>query len=419
MRKVFIVFLTSFLLWAACSWYVAKNIQTWLWKTTEKSFFIANDTLDLTDFWTVYNIIEEEYFSSKQIQKEDIVAWAISWMVEALWDKHSEFMNPEITEKFNQVLTGDFEWIGAVVEKVPLGVKVERILKWSPAKKFDVRAKDIIIKANGFKLEDLDIYDAVEKIKWPAGTQVILTIIRPWVDTILEITVIREKIHIPSVEEKYFEEENIGYIALNMYGETTAFEFKKALENIKESKVTGLIIDVRDNGGWYLQSSVEILSEFISKWEVIVKTGGKRDLFNKRYLSINDGELYDWKIVLLINGNSASASEITAWALREHDKAILVGEKTYGKGSVQEPFSLEDGSLLKLTVAKWFTPKGKNIDDEGINPDIEILFTEEDYENVYDRQLEEAKKILKMFIVKWTIGLTIEEYNKSIEITSE
>ncbi|MCD5375369.1 S41 family peptidase, partial [Candidatus Gracilibacteria bacterium] len=337
---------------------------------------------------------------------------AITGMVDALGDKNSEFMSPEATEKFNEVLEGDFEGIGAVVEKAPLGVKVERILKGSPAKKYDVRGGDIIIKADDVELEELDLYDAVDEIKGPAGSQVTLTIIRPGEDEILEISVVRQKIHIPSVEQEYFDEENIAYIAINMFGDTTSKEFISAVEEVKTSGAEGLIIDVRDNGGGYLQSAVQILSEFIPEKESLVKTRYKNSFFDENYSSVNDGELYEKAIVVLINENSASASEITAGALREYDKAILVGKKTYGKGSVQQPFDMEDGSLLKLTVAKWFTPNGKNIDEEGIMPDIEVGFNEEDYEDLYDRQLEEAKKVLKIFIDKTTIGLTIEEYEK-------
>lgn len=415
MKKVFVVFLTSFLLGFFFSWNIAKNNNLSLWKTSENRTFSWGQKLDLTQFWEAYNTIEEEYFSNKEIKKEDLVQWAILWMVKALWDKHSEFMSPEITQKFEETLTWDFEWIWAVVEKVPLWVRVERILKWSPAKKYDVRAKDIIIKANDVELESLDIYDSVEQIKGPAGTQVKLTIIRPGVDKVLEISVVRAKIHIPSVETEFFEEENIGYISLNMYGETTALEFSKALDDVKQSWVTGLIIDLRDNWGWYLQSAVEILSEFIPEWETLVKTRYRDSYFDQSYFSINDGDIYDKHIVVLMNGNSASASEITAWALKDYNKAILIWEKTYGKWSVQQPFNFDDGSLLKLTVAKWFTPKWKNIDDEWIDPDIEISFTEEDYENSYDRQLEEAKKILKTYIDKDSIGLTIEDYSNKSE----
>lgn len=401
------MFLT-FLLWTWCS--STGEAILWnpnLWKSSEK--------LDMRDFWEVYDIIEDEYFTSGVISKEDLVRGAISWMVEALDDQHSEFMDPEITKKFNEALEGDFEGIGAVVEKVPLWVKIERILKWSPAKIYDVRSWDIVIKADEYELQDLDLYDAVDKIKWPAGTKVILTILRVWEDSVLEIEVTRDKIHIPSVEEEIFEEGNIGYISLNMFGDTTASEFRTVLNSLQEKNIEWLILDVRDNGGWYLQSAVEVLSEFIPEWEVLVKTKYRNDFLNNNYFSLNDWETFDKKIVVLINGNSASASEITAWALREYNKAILVWQQSYGKWSVQQPFEMEDGSLLKLTVAKWFTPEWRNIEEDGVEPDIEIEYLEEDYETLYDRQLEEAKKILKSFIENETIGLSVEAYEKSVE----
>jgi len=406
MLKIFVIFLT--LLWVSgCNNIIeTKKEEFTVWKTSEK--------LDLTDFWEVYEIIEDEYYSSDTVSKEDLVRWAIAWMVEALWDQHSEFMNPEITEKFNEMLEWDFEGIGAVVEESPLWVKIERIFKGSPAKKFGVMSWDIIIKANEFDLQDLDLYDAVEKIKGPAGTKVVLTIIRAGEDDIIEIEVVRDKIQIPSVEEEVLDD-TIWYIALNLYGQSTASEFKIALKNLENQNIEGLIIDVRDNGGGYLESAVDILSNFIAEWEVLVKTKYTNDIFNTNYYSHNTGELFDWKIVVLINGNSASASEITAWALREYDKAILVWEKSYGKGSVQQPFDMEDGSLLKLTVAKWFTPKGRNIEEEWVEPDIEILFSDEDFENQYDRQLEEAKKILQLFIENETLWFTLESYEKQAE----
>lgn len=380
-----------------------------MWKTLHKE---DETPLDMGEFWNVYDVIEEEYFTSGAIDKQDLLYGAIGGMVDALWDKNSEFMTPEIYERFDEVLNGRFEWIGAVVEKVPLGILVERIIKWSPAKKYDVRSGDIIVKANGILLAELDLYDAVGQIKWPAGTEVILTILRAWEVEEIDISVIREEIEIPSIEEEYFEKDNIAYIAINQYGETTAFEFKKALNNVKKSWSQGLIIDVRDNWGGYLQSAVEILSEFIPSRELLVTTRYQDSAFNQEYTSFNNGDIYDDKVVVLINRNSASASEITAWALREYGRALIVWEKSYGKWSVQQPFEMYDGSLLKLTVAKWFTPKGRNIDEDGIEPDIEILFEDEDYENEYDRQLEEAKKILQLYQEKNTIWLTVESYEE-------
>ena len=419
MKNFFTVFLTSFLLWALSFWFGAKNLNYNLWKTDVYGSTDLRNDLDLKEFWSVYDAINKEYFTDEGISKQDIVEGAIAWMVDSLGDKHSEFLDPELTKRFEQALTWDFEGIGAVVEKVTWWVLVERIIKWSPAKKYDVRSGDIIIEANGVELVDLDLYDAVEEIKGPADTQVLLKIVRPWEEKLLEIQVKREKIHIPSVEEEYFEAENIAYISINLYGETTAEEFSQALENVSDSWVEGLIIDVRDNGGGYLQSAVEILSEFIEKDELLVETRYQESFFNQSYKSFNRGGIFNKKIVVLINGNSASASEITAWALREYDRALLVGEKTYGKWSVQKPFDLSGGGLLKLTVAKWFTPQGRNIDDEGIEPDIEISFQEEDYETKYDRQLEEAKKILKLYGEKNTIGLTVEAYEDTREVLAE
>ncbi|NDK10057.1 S41 family peptidase [Candidatus Gracilibacteria bacterium] len=413
MKKIFIVFLTSFILGALVSFQIANIYFPQLGKTQEYSLNTNNRSLDMTEFWDVYSIIDEEYFSAGDVQKSDLVEGAIAGMVSALGDKHTEFMNPEINKKFNEALSGDFEGIGAVVEKVPLGVLVERILKGSPAKIYDIRAGDIIIQVDGETISELDLYDAVEKIKGPAGSQVTLTLLRPESESTLDISVVRDKIHIPSIEQKFFEEDNIGYIALNLFGDTTAEEFSKALADVQAAGVDGLIIDLRDNGGGFLQSAVQILSEFIPEGEVLVKTRYKDSFFDQSYFSIGSESLFEKKIVVLINGNSASASEITAGALKDYDKAILVGEKSYGKGSVQQPFDLEDGSMLKLTVAKWFTPKGVNIDAEGIVPDIEVNFEEADYEDKYDRQLETAKEVLKSYIEKNSIGLTVEQYEKN------
>jgi carboxyl-terminal processing protease len=156
---------------------------------------------------------------------------------------------------------------------------------------------------------------------------------------------------------------------------------------------------LRNNGGWYLMSAVQILSSLIEKWEVLVVTKYNNDKqSDELYRSWNNGNLYNWKIVVLINENSASASEITAWALKEYGKATIVWKKSYWKGSVQKPFELWDGSMVKFTVAKWFTPKWVNIDEEWIIPDIEVSFKEEDFVNQYDRQKEEAKRILKELV---------------------
>ena len=446
--SVFIIYLTSiltfFLLWVSSSDKVddlyVKNI---LKKDLVENFSLKEDVinkivnredLDLDKFWQVYFLIKNDFYSSWAIKKQDLVDWAISGLVSSLWDKHSEYMSAEETKKFNDVLNWDFEWIWAVVETNPIWVVIDRVLKGSPASKFWLKAWDILVKANWEELKDLSLYDAVDKIKWPAGTEVLLTVLRDWENDFLEIKVIRDKIKIPSVEYKALESEDFWefwYISLNMFWTDTAEEFKKALIEDKEKNTKWLIIDLRDNWGWYLNSAVEILSNFIGKDKDIVITKYKNSFKNFSYKSYNDWELIDKKLVILINENSASASEITAWALRDYDKAILVWKKTYWKWSVQEPLDFVDGSSVKLTIAKWYTPKDKNIDWAWVMPDVEVDFEKQDYNadacveswkcktkedfEPYDRQLEIAKDVLKDFVNLGSIGLTIDKYNKKEE----
>ncbi|MBW7954729.1 S41 family peptidase [Candidatus Gracilibacteria bacterium] len=414
----FIIFLTSFSL----GFFVSENIklddnitknQDLNSKVGEfiKDKMLKKD-LNLNLFWQVYNIIISNYYSSDELKEKTLEYGLIDGLVKSLGDKYSEFMTPEITKEFENTLSGDFEGIGAVIEKNELGVMVDRVLKGSPALESGILKGDIIIKANNKELKDLSANEAVSFIKGQAGTKVELTILRAGEKDLIIKNVTRNKIKIPSVDTTDLKDPEIGYISLNMFGENTANEFKELLDTFNNEKTKGIIIDLRDNGGGYLQTAVEILSNFIKNKEVLVTTKYKDELLNTPYYSENSGAIFNKKIVVLINGNSASASEITAGALKDYNKAILVGEKSYGKGSVQQPFDLPDGSMIKLTIAKWYTPKDYSIDHNGIDPDIKVSFKKEDYENMYDRQLEEAKKILKKYIKLDSIPLTVGEYNK-------
>ena len=390
--------------------------------------------LELQKFWNVYSLIKKHYYEAEWVEKSDLVDWAIKWLVDALWDKHSEFLSVEETESFEKMLSWDFEWIWAVVDKLEIWVQIERLIKWSPAEKYGLLKDDVIIKADDFELKNLSLFDAVWKIKWPAWTKVLLTILRAWESEALEIEVVRQKIKIPSVEQKIFEDENIWYIAVNIFGHWTSEEFIKALEKTEDSKTDWLIIDLRNNGWGFLWSAVEILSEFIEGGKPLVVTKHKDRFFNEWYRSSNSWKMFWQKIVVLINGSSASASEITAWALQEYKKAIIVWEKSYGKWSVQTPYTLKDKSLLKLTIANWFTPiEDRNIDKEWIEPDVLIEFEREDYNlkacqeswkcdaemeqkdfEIYDRQLEEAKKVLLEFLWSDTLQVVIDNANERL-----
>ncbi len=425
----FIIFLTAFLFWFILS----QNLDFVFNKTNiiQEKDNIVNDViqekdnnlkdliknslllkdLNLDNFWEVYNLINSNYYSRDEIKKEDLQYGAIIWLVNSLKDKHSEFMTPKESKEFNNSLSWDFEWIWAVIEKHDFWVVVDRVIKWSPALENDVLKWDIIIEANLVKLEWMDVNEAVKNIKWPAWTNIILKILRSWESDLLTKEITRQKITIPSVETKDIEEKDIWYISLNMFWENTTKEFNTILESFNNDKYKWIILDLRDNWWWYLQSSVEILSNFIENWKLLVTTKYKDNKLNQWYNSLNEWKIFDKKIVVLINWNSASASEITAWALKDYNKAILVWEKSYWKWSVQQPFDLKDGSMLKLTIAKWYTPNDINIDHEGIKPDIEVLFEKEDFEKKYDRQLEKAKEILKDFIKIENPNVVINEYN--------
>lgn len=372
------------------------------------------DLINLDLFYEAYKLSAENYYGFDTLSEKDLVSGMIKGFVGAFGDKHSEYFNPDETKKFNEMLSGDFEGIGAVIEKNDFWVVIERIIAGSPAKEAGLLSGDIITKANNEELKDISLTDAVSKIRGTADTTVTLEIIRPGEKEIITKIVTRKKIDIPSVDGKIIEGTNIGYITLSIFGEKTADDFYKTLTDLETKKAKGLIIDLRDNGGGYLETAVSILSNFVEKDKVLVTTKEKNPFLNRSYFSYGNINK-SLPIVVLINENSASASEITAGALKDYNLAILVGQKSYGKGSVQQPFNLSDGSEMKVTVAKWYTPKDYGIDKVGIKPDIEVKFSSEDYEKKYDRQLEESKKVLLQFIKMGDKQKTVDIYLKERE----
>lgn len=391
----------------------------WKWKVvisqnfnnlfkSENSSFLTNS--DLIIFQESMDIIINNFYSANSISKKDLVYWMIKWVVESLKDKHSEFFNIDETKKFNETLSWDFEWIWAVIAKSDFWVLIERIIAGSPAKEYWLLAGDIIIKADNIELKDMNVNEAVNKIRWPAGSKVKLEILRKWEKEILTKEVIRKKINVPSVDSKILDN-NIWYIMLSIFWEKTWDEFEKILKELNSKNIKWLIIDLRDNWWGYLQTAVSVLSNFVEKDKLLVTTKEKNILNNKAYFSFwNDNKKIP--IILLINWNSASASEITAGALKDYDLAILVWEKSYWKWSVQEPFILSDWSELKITVAKWYTPLDNLIDWIWIKPDFEVNFIKEDIDNKFDRQLDRAKTIMNKFIDNsWDIKKTKEFFN--------
>ena len=343
-------------------------------------------------------LIESQYYHFSEKRKEDIENQFITALVGSVGDKHSSYFPPKIASEFKDSLRGDFEWIGAVIDENPKGIKVQKIFKNSPAEKGWLKNGDILTMVDTTRLVGMKTDIAVDKIRWPKGSKITVKYLRGENNTenITEIT--RDRVLIPSVQEKMLTG-SVGYIEIAFFGEHTEDEFTTSLKNIMASWATGIILDFRNNPGGFLESAVNILSQILppeSKAVITRENDPKKDetMYTKWFLQPNTKT----PIIMLVNGLSASASEIVAGALQDYGRAILIGEKTYGKWSVQTPFSMSDGSMLKLTIGRWYTPKDRWIDGEGITPDIIISLKDEDYTKQHDRQLAWAEKVMNEFL---------------------
>jgi len=269
-------------------------------------------------------------------------------------------------------------------------------LEGTPAQKAGLRSGDKILKINDTETSDLTIDEAVDLIRGPKGTEVTLTIFREEWKKTKEIKLMRDVIEVPSLkrEIKEIDGQKIAYIQLYQFSENASFDFRKAAIEILTSPAQKIILDLRNNPGGYLEVAQDITGWFLEKGKIVViEDFGQGN--EQEYKAQGPGTFSDYKVVILINQGSASASEILAGALRDNRGILLIGEKSFGKGSVQELEKLKEGSSLKITVAKWLTPKGQLITDVGLEPDIKVEMTEEDYEQDRDPQLDKAIEIIK------------------------
>lgn len=359
------------------------------------------------------NIITSEYYHFSEKTKVEIENSFITSLVASLWDKHSSYFPPKEAGEFNDTLHGDFEGIWAVIDENPKWVKVQKVLKDSPAEKWGLKNGDILLSVNSIKLVGLSTEEAVDKIRWPKWTKVLIKYIR-WDDVTENMTEItRDRVLVPSAQEKMLTG-SVGYIEVAFFGEHTTQEFQKSFNALTASGARWIILDFRNNPGWYLDSAVEVLSLILPLNSKAVLTR-ENDVRKNETLYTHGVFMPNTKIplIMLVNGLSASASEIVAWSLQDHKRAIILGEKTYGKWSVQTPFVMSDGSMLKLTIGRWYTPNDRWIDGEGIIPDIILSLKDEDYKKQYDRQLEWARKIIEeLMIQSWSIEKTIDVVQK-------
>lgn len=374
------------------------------------------DSVDFSRFWAVWDDVNAKHIR-KPLNPQVLLEGAISGMVDSIGDPYTSYLNPEENKVTKDSLNGKYEGIGA-----QLGFdENERLiivapLDGSPAKEIGIMPGDIIAAIDGQETNGISLEEAVSKIRGPSGTTVTLKIIRPGQDP-LDVTITRREITVESVkwEDKG---DGIAYVRLSRFGESTNREWTKAMTEISTQmpNVKGIILDVRNNPGGFLDSAVYIGSEFINKGPIVsedLSDGSKNEFTPSRKGLFTDGKV---KLVVLINDGSASASEIVAGAMKESAKAILVGNRSFGKGTVQTAEDFEDGASLHVTIAKWLTPDGNWIDKHnsqfkdsvynekdkdgkevvgGLKPDFTVDISEEDVKNEKDPQLDKAIEIIK------------------------
>lgn len=347
--------------------------------------------LDESKYLNVLRLLKSKYYDPTKINDNKAFDGALSGMVSSVGDPYTVYFDKDATSSFNEEMSGSFSGIGAEIGVKDGSLTVIAPLKDTPAEKAGIMAGDIILKINNEDTQGMSSDIAVSKIRGEKGTEVKLTIYRPSDKSTKELSIFRDEIVVQSVD--YQKKGNIAVISISSFNDTTSSKFKEVASQIVADKnIKSIILDLRNNPGGYLDTAIDIASYWIRSG-VVVQEKDRTNQITK-HNAIGDPMLENYPTVVLINQGSASASEILSGALKDYKKATLVGKKTFGKGSVQEYQELGDGTAIKITVAEWLTPNNININKNGIEPDIDIDYTEKDFEKNIDPQLNKAIEIL-------------------------
>jgi carboxyl-terminal processing protease len=350
----------------------------------ENSSLPAN--LNFASVDKVYDLLRQNF--DGELKEQELLEGAKRGLVSASGDPYTEYLSPQETKEFDEGLNGTFSGIGAELGKEEDNIIIVAPIAGFPAEKAGLKSKDIVAEVNGETTYGLSVTEAVKKIRGPEGTEVTLRVIRG--DKDLTFKIKRETITIPSVESKVLDD-NVGYIKISQFGDDTTQLATKAAQDLANKKVGAVILDLRGNPGGLLDSAVDVSSLWLPSGKTVLeeKRGGT---VIKTFKSSGSPVFEGVPTIVLIDGGSASASEIVAGALADNGAATLLGAKSFGKGSVQSLERLPDGGALKVTIARWFTPNGKNIDKEGIAPKIAV---EQPDDSKVDAQLQAAQNELK------------------------
>ena len=370
--------------------------------------------VDFAPFWQAWGLVEQKYVNIDKVKRQDMVYGAISGLLKSLVDPYTVFFPPKENAEFQSEVKGEFQGVGMEVGIRKDILTVIAPLKGTPAERAGILAGDKILKIDDHSTADLTLEEAVNFIRGPKGTKVKLIIFRNSEDNPRTIEVTRDVINVPVVDtsseksaaapdgkpsqaDKYKTEASqngIYVIALYNFSETSATQFRNALRQFVLSGKVKLILDLRNNPGGYLEAAVDIASWFLPQGDVVVQEDfgkGDKNIHRSRGYNI----FKNLPMVILVNQGSASASEILAGALRDHGLAKLIGEKTFGKGSVQELLPLTADTSIKITIAKWLTPNGISISEKGLEPDISVETKKEDVDAGKDKVMEKAIEVLK------------------------
>lgn len=346
-------------------------------------------------FWEAWGIIKNEFYG-KIPGTQSLTHGAIRGMLQGLGDPNTVLVEPEPAQSEQSNLKGETGDVGLNLDVRNRALVVVSAFPNSPADKAGLRTGDVIIKFDGKEVSpDITVQEAAARLRGPIGTKIALTFHRIGESKTTDVEMTREKYALPTVESKMLPNTTIGYIKISLESAETANEFARGLDNLKGQKATGLIIDLRNNPGGLFPDPVLDISGQLLKNNDVVLYEKYRDGSEKAYNAGSRRGAVDLPLVVLINNGTASAAEILAGALKDYKRAPLIGEPTYGKGSVQSIRRLSDGSALHITIATWYTPKHSQIEGTGLQPDIAIPLTDEDIQRSIDPQLNRAIEYLQ------------------------
>lgn len=343
-------------------------------------------------FWEAMNLLYRDFYGELP-SSEDATYGAIRGVLGQLDDPNTAFMTPQEAEFFRTHLEGSFEGIGARVDWDLQAdtVRIVEPFENQPAWNAGIKRDDFVVAVDGESIVGTDLTSAIEKIRGPKGSKVVLTIVRQGLEAPIDIEVVRDRIEIPTITTDTVGG-NLAYIQLNTFNENAGELVRQAVEDALKQDPAGIIFDLRGNPGGLLSQAVEVSNVFLQESDVLIErfADGKVEV----YKTEKDAATTDVPLVVLVNENSASASEIVAGAVQDNERGVLVGAKTFGKGSVQLPQTLSDGSILRVTIARWFTPDDRTIDKEGLDPDHVVEVTDDQREAGEDPQLNKAIELL-------------------------